>query len=81
MNERLSKLYKEATGSEWAYDFDKQIAETFANLIIKDIVITIAAQALMGESAVDVFTNITRIYTDQPLVEDTQPVTPEDYDF
>jgi hypothetical protein len=35
MNERIRELYKEATGKDWAYDFDTQIAEKFAELIVK----------------------------------------------
>jgi hypothetical protein len=36
MNERDKELYKEATGKEWAYDFDPMIAEKFADLIRAD---------------------------------------------
>jgi hypothetical protein len=42
MNERIQELYKEATGKDWAYDFDTQIAEKFTELIVKD-----ACQQLM----------------------------------
>lgn len=34
MNERIKKLYKEAIGKDWAYDFDPQVAEKFAELIV-----------------------------------------------
>jgi len=36
MNERIKELYKEATGKDWAYDFDPQIAENFAELIVRE---------------------------------------------
>lgn len=36
--------------------------EKFAQLIYKDIITVVAAQALMGESALDVFKNLKRIY-------------------
>jgi hypothetical protein len=36
MNERIEQLYKEATGKDWAYDFDPQIAEKFVELIVQD---------------------------------------------
>lgn len=36
MNQRLSELYKQATGKDWAYDFDTEKAELFASLIIEE---------------------------------------------
>ena len=36
MNKRIEQLYKEATGKDWAYDFDPQIAEKFVELIVQD---------------------------------------------
>ena len=36
MNERIKELYKEATGKDWAYDFDPQVAEKFAELIVRE---------------------------------------------
>jgi len=36
MNERIQKLYKEATGKDWAYDFDPVTAEKFAKLVVKE---------------------------------------------
>ena len=36
MNKRIQELYKEATGKDWAYDFDTQIAERFAQLIVRE---------------------------------------------
>jgi hypothetical protein len=41
-------------------------AEKFARLIYKDIITVVAAQAMMGETALDVFINLERIYNDQP---------------
>jgi hypothetical protein len=40
--------------------------EKFARLIYKDIITVVAAQAMMGETALDVFINLERIYNDQP---------------
>jgi hypothetical protein len=36
MNERIKQLYVEATGKDWAYDFDPEVAEKFAELIVKE---------------------------------------------
>jgi len=36
MNERDKELYQQATGKEWAYDFDVDTAEKFAALIRAD---------------------------------------------
>lgn len=36
--------------------------QKFANLIYKDIITVVAAQALSNESALDVFKNLKRIY-------------------
>ena len=36
MNKQIQELYKEATGKDWAYDFDIQIAERFAQLIVRE---------------------------------------------
>ncbi len=36
MNEHIRKHYKEATGKDWAYDFDPQAAEKFAELIVRE---------------------------------------------
>jgi hypothetical protein len=36
MNEQIKQLYVEATGKDWAYDFDPQVAEKFAELIVKE---------------------------------------------
>ena len=38
MNERIKELYKEATGKDWAYDFDPQVAEKFAELIVRECI-------------------------------------------
>ena len=38
MNERIRELYKEVTGKDWAYDFDPQVAEKFAELIEQDVI-------------------------------------------
>lgn len=47
MNERIQELYKEATGKDWAYDFDPHIAEKFAELIIQECVKRIKGCAVM----------------------------------
>lgn len=36
MNARDKELYQQATGKEWAYDFDVDTAEKFADLIRAD---------------------------------------------
>ena len=36
MNERDKEIYQQATGKEWAYDFDVDTAEKFADLIRAD---------------------------------------------
>jgi hypothetical protein len=35
-NERIRELYKQTTGKDWAYDFDPEIAERFAELIVQE---------------------------------------------
>ena len=36
MNEADKALYQQATGKEWAYDFDPHVAEKFAELVRAD---------------------------------------------
>jgi hypothetical protein len=36
MNERIKELYKQTTGKDWAYDFDPEMAEKFAELIVRE---------------------------------------------
>ena len=38
MNPRIKELYREATGKDWAYDFDPQVAENFAQLIVRECI-------------------------------------------
>lgn len=67
MNGRILELAKQTDvwcdqnhyGSEY---YDLRWEEKFAQLIYKDIITVVAAQALMGESALDVFKNLKRIY-------------------
>jgi len=40
MNERITELYKETIGKDWAYDFDPQVAEKFAELIVQECINT-----------------------------------------
>lgn len=75
MNERLKELYQQAHSIR-RYDGDPALdgnpptvywqgevsAQRFAELIIKDIITVVAAQALLNESALDVFKNLKRIY-------------------
>lgn len=37
MNARVKELYEEATGKDWAYDFDPHVAEKFAELIVREV--------------------------------------------
>ena len=41
MNERIKELYKLTIGRDWAYDFDTEYAEKFAELIVRDVVATV----------------------------------------
>jgi hypothetical protein len=34
MNKRLTELCKQAMGKDWRYDFDEEVAERFAELIV-----------------------------------------------
>jgi hypothetical protein len=43
MNERIKKLYKEATGKDWAYDFDPDVAERFAKLIVRECAVIVGS--------------------------------------
>jgi hypothetical protein len=36
MNKRIKELYQQVVGKDWAYDFDPQVAEKFAELIIQE---------------------------------------------
>ena len=77
MNELIEKLSKEANawypkgypspeGGDEAWQnlviFQREDLRKFADLIYKDIITVVAAQALMNESALDVFINLKRIY-------------------
>ena len=37
MNTSIKRLYEKTIGKEWAYDFDPDLAEKFAELIIKEM--------------------------------------------
>lgn len=65
MNERIRELadlcrteYRGGSGG-YIQQIDE---EKFAALIVKDIMTTVAAHTLGGESALDVFVNLKRIY-------------------
>ena len=36
MNKRIKELYQQVVGKDWAYDFDPQVAEKFAELIVQE---------------------------------------------
>ena len=38
MNEIFKQLYHKTTGKDWAYDFDPEIAEKFAKMIVQECV-------------------------------------------
>jgi hypothetical protein len=38
MNERINELYKLTIGRDWAYDFDTEYAEKFAELIVRECI-------------------------------------------
>ena len=42
MNARIKELCKQAMGKNWRYDFDEEIAERFAELIVQECMNTIA---------------------------------------
>jgi hypothetical protein len=42
VNERIKELYKLTIGRDWAYDFDTEYAEKFAELIIIDVCNTLS---------------------------------------
>lgn len=70
MNERFRELAKQAdiwcdqnygsSNNHYAYDLFWE--EKFSELIYNDIITVVAAQALLNESALDVFKNLRRIY-------------------
>lgn len=45
MNKRIKELYKEVVGKDWAYDFDAQHAEKFAELLIAEVLHEVAERA------------------------------------
>ena len=79
MNPHFKELYRRAHGTR-TYDGDpiydgnpptvywqgEASAARFAQLIYKDIITVVAAQALSGDSALDVFINLERIYNAEP---------------
>lgn len=69
MNDRFRKLAEQCTETSTSYfDGRGNVTETyfnrekFAELIYKDIITVVAAQALSNHSALEVFLNLTRIY-------------------
>lgn len=36
MNQRIRELYRQSIGKDWAYDFDPEVAEKFALLIVEE---------------------------------------------
>ena len=56
MNERDKELYQQATGKEWAYDFDVDTAEKFAALTRADerkSIVTMLKDEINVETAAD----------------------------
>ena len=56
MNERDKELYQQATGKEWAYDFDVDTAEKFAALTRADerkSIVTMLKDEVNVETAAD----------------------------
>ena len=52
MNERTKELYKLTVGRDWAYDFDTEYAQKFAELIVRECVGIIESQQVpVGNSA------------------------------
>ena len=49
MNKRIQELYKEATGKDWVYDFDPDVAEAFALLIVHDFLSELTNDDSLGE--------------------------------
>lgn len=69
MNERIRELAEQAGIVFWEISGDvdwrqanRENLEKFAELIYKDVITVVAAQALLNESAMDVFKNLKRIY-------------------
>lgn len=69
MNNRILELAKQAglkkehgADREYIGDFDWR---TFAHLVYKDIITVVAAQALLNESAMDVFKNLKSLYEER----------------
>lgn len=54
MNERIKELYKEATGKDWVYDFDPDVAEKFAKMIAQDCISQIALIGISNDEHEDV---------------------------
>jgi hypothetical protein len=51
MNERIKELYVEATGKDWAYDFDPEVAEKFAELIVQECVNVVEGGSFLHDQA------------------------------
>lgn len=85
MNKRIKEIQKLATDTRITGfgEIDTVDNEKFAELLIKDILQTVAAQSLLNESALDVFVNLKRIY-EEPLEIKTKYIPRSninDYDF
>lgn len=39
MNPNIKKVYEAAIGKDWAYDFDPDIAEKFAKMMVRECII------------------------------------------
>jgi len=61
VNEQIRGFEKQC----WDHQSNHLDTAKFAELIYKDIISVVAAQALLGESALDVFKNLQNIYEKQ----------------
>jgi hypothetical protein len=55
VNEQIKQLYIEAAGKDWAYDFDPQVAEKFAELIIRKCTNMLPEDSIRDENGVHMF--------------------------
>jgi hypothetical protein len=74
MNPRVKELWDKAAfehlGGDTEWNSMENFMEKFYDVTVDDILKVVAAHALSGDMAVDVFANLTRLYTKQSEMEE-----------
>lgn len=70
MNKQIRELAEQQGFIGPNYLISSQELEKFAELIVSDILKVVAAHALSGDSAVDVYANLIRLYEQDDGIEE-----------